>query len=246
MKEVKEEKFGSRNSLLKAIFEKNKIDFIANIWIVTCRSSINKDKNSRYLVILEGEQEEKHKIEYQNLVNLLNPSIKIIHVNFDETQKKVNIFNVRDKKTGTVSYSKFRDRIIEITECQFLESYAAGSKNSTPLSRFFRENMGKGFALTDIDFYLTQKNVFIEEKNFIKNGIGYIGIGQCISFKEVVSDVFKNLKLLVICIENENYFVADFDTINCQNSEMIEGWGKMVPFQTERVSLEDLIPILST
>ena len=100
---------------------------------------------------------------------------------FNEEEKKITIDNIKTKQKGVLSYDRFKQRIIEITNCKYVNSYAMGSKESTPLSRFFREKMGQGFALTDIDFYLTKNKLFIEEKNFIKDNTGYIGIGQCIS-----------------------------------------------------------------
>lgn len=240
MEEVKEEKFGSRKSPLKSIFKENGIDFITNIWVVTCRRAINNDKNTRYLVIIEGSHIEK----YKNLLNQINTNISIINVIFNEKEQLITIENIRTKQKGIVPYDKFKQRIIDITNCNFVNSYAKGSKESTPLSRFFRENMGKGFALTDIDFYLTKKNLFIEEKNFIKGNVGYMGIGQCISFKEIINDIFPKIKLKIICINNNEFFISDFNTIDSKKSEIIKGWGKMVPFNTKKINKTDLIKSL--
>ncbi|MDV7187940.1 hypothetical protein R3X25_11665 [Lutibacter sp. TH_r2] len=240
MEEVKEEKFGSRNSLLEPILIKNNIDFIANIWVVTCRQSINNNKDSRYLVIIEG----TFSNVYENILKQINPNISVINVSFDEARKSISVFNIKTGKKGVLTYSKFKNRIIELTECKYLDSFALGSKESTPLSRFFRENMGKGFALTDIDFYLTEKRLFLEEKNFIKNDVGYIGIGQCISFKEIISDIFPDIPLLILCTNEADYYIGDFKNVDCRNSEIIKGWGKMVPVKVKKTTKSILINLL--
>tara|TARA_R110002050_G_scaffold300678_1_gene471479 strand:+ start:10338 stop:11066 length:729 start_codon:yes stop_codon:yes gene_type:complete len=240
MEEVKEEKFGSRNSLLKPILIKNKIAFIANIWVVTCRQSINNNKDSRYLVIIEGVFNDV----YEHILKQINPNISVINVSFDEGSKSISVYNIKEGKKGVLSYSKFKNRIIELTECKYVDSYALGSKESTPLSRFFRENMGKGFALTDIDFYLTKKRLFLEEKNFVKNDVGYIGIGQCISFKEIISDIFPGIPLLILCTNEVDYFIGDFKNVDCRNSEIIRGWGKMVSFKVKKITQSTLINLL--
>lgn len=241
MEEVKEEKFGSRNSSLKPILTKNNIDFIANIWVVTCRQAINNNKDSRYLVIIEGVYND----DYKHILSQINPNISVINVTFDETSKSISVLNIKTEQKGILTYGKFKNRIIELTKCEYVDSYALGSKESTPLSRFFRENMGKGFALTDIDFYLTKKRLFLEEKNFVKKDIGYIGIGQCISFKEIISDIFPGIPLLILCTDDTDYFIGDFKNADCRKSEIIRGWGKMVPFKVEKITQSDLINLLN-
>ncbi len=225
---------------MKNILTENSIDFVANIWVVTCRQAINRNKNTRYLVIIEGVYDEK----FKKLLNRLNSNISIINIIFDSEEKNVEIYNIKTDQKGVVSLENFKQRIIDITECKFIQSYAMGSKESTPLSRFFREKMGKGFALTDIDFFLTKNRLFIEEKNFVKEGIGYIGVGQCISFKEIINDIFNGIELMILCIDNNDFYIENFDRINCTNSEYISGWGKMISFKTKKISLEDLLHIL--
>jgi hypothetical protein len=242
MEEVKEEKFGSRNSLLKPVLIKNNIEFIANIWVVTCRQAINSNKDSRYLVIIEGEFND----DYKHILAQINPNISVINVAFTEANESISVYNIKTKQKGTLTYDRFKDRIIELTKCKYVDSYALGSKESTPLSRFFRENMGKGFALTDIDFYLTNKRLFLEEKNFVKKDVGYIGIGQCISFKEIISDIFPGIPLLILCTnDNNDYFIGDFKNVDCRTSEVIRGWGKMVSFKVEKITQSDLINLLN-
>jgi len=193
------------------------------------------------LVCIEVEYDE---IEYEDLLKKISKNISIISVKFIEEKKKVFIKNLKTKTTCEVSYNGFKKRIIEITKCRYIDSFALGSKESTPLSRFFRENMGKGFALTDIDFYLTTKNIFIEEKHFVVGNEGYIGIGQCISFKEIINDIFIDLELKIICVDSNYFYIADFKNIDCYNAKIIKGWGKMVGFKIQKISKTDLINYL--
>lgn len=242
MEDVKKEKFGSRKSILKPLLVKNNIEFIDTLWFVTCRKAINSDENSRYLVIIEGNYTEI----YSNILNKLNPNISVINAIFNENKKTVLVNNIKTGERGILTYDKFKNRIIELTKCKYIDSQAIGSSESTPLSRFFRENMGKGFALTDIDFYITSKKLFLEEKNFVHGNIGYIGIGQCISFKEIVNDVFPGIELKIVCIYNDKYYIGDINNINCKNSKTISGWGKMVALNLKEVSFEKLIKKLTT
>ncbi len=241
MEEVKKEKFGSRNSILKDLLQKSKIPFITNIWFVTCRHAINSDKNSRYLVCIESNELDS---KYENIISKINNNVSIIHTVFDENKKQVFVTDIKSKQTELLTYTQFKNKILLLTKCKYVDSYALGSSESTPLSRFFRENMGKGLALTDIDFYLTTKEIFIEEKNFIQNNKGYLGVGQCISFKEIVNDIFNNTKLKIICISNEKYYIADFENINCNNFKVISGWGKMVEFEVKCINKNELINLL--
>jgi len=241
MEDVKKEKFGSRNSILKPLLKKNNIEFIDSLWLVTCRQAINSDKNSRYLVIIEG----NYTKTYSNILNKLNPNIPVINTIFNENKKTVFVNNIRTGETGTLTYDSFKNRIIELTKCKYIDSYAHGSSESTHLSSFFRENMGKGFALTDIDFYITRKRVFVEEKNFFIGNTGYIGVGQCVSFNELVNDVFPGIELKIVCIHNDKYFIGNINNMNCSNSKIINGWGKMVPLRLTKVSSEQLIKLLT-
>lgn len=242
MEEVKKEKFGSRKSILKDLFKTNCISFLSNIWIITCRNVINSDKNTRYLICIEGEiSNENVKI----LLSHIKVSIPIINVVFNEELKKVDLINLKNQKKSILTYEQFKNSIISRTCCKYIDSYAVGSIESTPLSRFFRENMGKWFALTDIDFFITSKKIFIEEKNFIKNNEGYLGVGQCISMKEIINDIFNDITLKIVCIDNNNFYISDVQGIDCYNTKVIEGWGKMVVFKLDTVSKEDFIKILT-
>ena len=48
---------------------------------------------------------------------------------------------------------------------------------------------------------------------------------------------------MIICIHNNEFFISDFGTIDCGKSEIIRGWGKMVPFNVKKINKEDLIKI---
>ncbi len=241
MEEVKEEKFGSRKSILKNLLLKSDIPFVTNIWIVTCRYAINKDVNSRYLVCIESDFFDP---VYESIIKNINDNISIIHIRLDEDRENVAVVNIKSKKTGCLTYSQFKDRIIELTQCKYIDSYALGSARSTSLSRFFRQQMGKGFALTDIDFFLTKRKIFIEEKNFTVNDKGYLGVGQCISFKEIINDVFLTIQLKIICIDGEKYYVADLEDIDCKNIKTISNWGKMVEYDVKALSEIELLDLI--
>ncbi len=241
MKEVKEEVFGSRNSNLKDLFVNNGIDFISGIWVVTCIRSINKDVKSRYLICIEGDRYDQ---SIDGLISRVKNNVSAIHVKFNQDKETVFVKNLRTEQASDISYSQFKQRIIELTKCKYYKSFAQGSSESTPLSRFFRENMGKGFALTDVDFYLTSKKLFIEEKNFVVENKGYLGVGQCISFKEITNDLFSDISLKIVCASEEMFYLADFSNINCYNQKQIPRWGNMVEFDVEQISKIEFLKLL--
>ena len=224
MREVKEEAFGSRNSILEDIFIQNNIRFIKNLWFVTCRYKINKDINTRYLVLLEDEQ-------YINL-EIFNEFIDVYDVCFAENG--VFAKNRRTKVKRIFTLDEFKKWIIDKTNCKFVESQASGSDLASPLSRFFRENMGKGFSLTDVDFFITEKSVFVEEKTFIQDGVGLLGHGQYISFKEIKKDICPNIDFHIILNDGENFYIVNLDTIDPDRIVDETKWGKMIEFDLGR------------
>lgn len=236
MKEVKVEKFGSRASILKKFLVENAIDFVSNIWMLTCRKSVNTNVKSRYLIIIEGDFSDQYTI----LLEKLHVDIPIITAVFDNAEQNLTIHNIKTHKKGVVSINQFKQRLIDVTMCKFIPSSAKGSKAATPLSRFFREHMGKGFALTDIDFFLTQKALFVEEKTFLKNNMGYIGVGQCISFKEIQT-IFNRIDFLIVCISHDEFYIENLNEVHCKHIEIIDGWGKMVAFKPKKISRIELI-----
>lgn len=55
MREVKKEVYGSRKSVLAGLFLDNGIQYIHNIWFLTCRAEINQNIKTRYLVLVEND-----------------------------------------------------------------------------------------------------------------------------------------------------------------------------------------------
>ena len=55
MKEVKNEIFGSRKSYLNEVFKKHKLAYADGFFVVTCRARINSDKKTRYLILIENQ-----------------------------------------------------------------------------------------------------------------------------------------------------------------------------------------------
>ena len=92
-------------------------------------------------------------------------------VYFIKILKNNQIFleNLRNNKSKTLSYKEFIEGFTSKLSCEHISSFAKGSTNASSLSMFFREYMGKGFALTDVDFYLGTSNIMIEEKGFVKD-----------------------------------------------------------------------------
>ncbi|MBC8548504.1 MAG: hypothetical protein H8D23_02540 [Candidatus Brocadiales bacterium] len=241
MKDVKQEIFGSRHSSLKSIFLENNIKFSSEIWIISCRFSINSDKKTRYIVCIEGN---KDLLEYKLLLEKININIIVLNVLVNEDEKTIFVKNIRDEKTASVTYESFMKRIVNVTKCKYIESFASGSRNSTPFSRFFRENMGKGFALTDIDFYILRNQLFIEEKNYIENNKGFLGVGQCISFKEAINDVFIKVEFIIVCNDMNNFFISNLNKINCRNTQNTKKWGKMVGFDLTPINIKTFVGCL--
>ena len=233
MKEVKEEVYGSRNSWLKPILESNDIDFFSDLWVATCRNKLNNDKLSRYAVLLESKSNKNVKENIKENVPVY--FIKILKNN------QIFLENLRNNKSKTLSYKEFIKGFTSKLSCEHISSFAKGSTNASSLSVFFREYMGKGFALTDVDFYLGTSNIMIEEKGFVKDNHCYLGIGQCISFTEIIKDIFNNPKFYIISKQDNKYYMSEIIKLNCFNSKEIEGWGKMNPIKVNETSKEGIL-----
>ncbi|ADL08316.1 hypothetical protein [Thermosediminibacter oceani] len=237
MDKVKEEKFGSRPSILQPIFEKNKIRFEKNIYFITCRKKYNSKVNTRYLIFLEAlSKAEFNEKDFTYIKNSINDIF--LHRSYilflDEKQKKIYLKNFYGEERE-LSFLDFKRFILTKTVCPYVCSSAKGSEESSPFSKFFRENLGAGFSMTDIDFLLPN-SIFIEEKTFSKesgdNVYGYIGYGQCLSFNELLEDVFKeHCKILIIFTkeEKEYFYLYPFRKMDCKNAvKEIERWDNMV------------------
>jgi hypothetical protein len=231
--DVKEEKYGTRRSVLEPILKENGIRYSKNLWLVTCRASVNKDRDTRYLVFLESLSEkgtERIDLTLDGFREEIRDRVYCVFL--DEEKSTVYIKEIKSGQRNEVSYADFRNLVIRKTDCKYEESYARGSEEATPFSRFFRENMGKGFSLTDVDFVLmTRENhVFVEEKTFIENGNGYLGWGQCLSYNELIKDVLVPQARLYIAFigDSDEFYIKDLKEIGCQNRKYVEGWGQMV------------------
>lgn len=237
MKDVKEEIFGSRNSIIARYFIDNKIYFIKNIWFITCRRAINADKKTRYLVLLENDD----KID----LKIFNDDIPVYRVQFKENS--IDIIDVRiNESQSFLSKNQFREWIVEKTCCQYIQSYASGSANSTGLSVFFRENMGKGFSLSDVDFFITNKSVFLEEKNFIDNNMGYLGEGQLYTFREIQNDICKNIAFNILLNNGNDFYLVNLSSIVPTRFKLLQKWGKMIEYDLgAKLTIEEVIKIYS-
>ena len=90
------------------------------------------------------------------------------------------------------------------------------------LSRFLRQEMYARTAATDIDFVIarpSQKDLtIIEEKSFMIEGGGSIGLGQYLSFREIIADVLSfdkenNIQFCLLFIDEADpgeAYVYDF------------------------------------
>ena len=234
MAEVKKEIYGSRPSVLVKKLKENNIDFIQNLWFITCNRAINQNIGTRYLVIIESIDDEVD-------LKIFNDFIPVYRFAFHNG--KYFIKNLRnDEVTSFTNKGEFKDWIITTTDCEFRRGYALGSPNATEFSRFFRENMGSGFTLTDVDFYITDKSVFIEEKTFIQDGLGFLGVGQCFSFGEITNDICPNIDFHIILNDSDDFYLVDFNSIDSNRRNSSTKWGNMVEFDLgEKYSIDEII-----
>lgn len=225
MRDVKDEKFGSRNSILEDLFEQNNIRFIKNLWFVTCRAKINSDRNTRYLVFIESNK----KIN----TDIFSSYVPVFRLYIFED--KTIVINLRGNNVEKF-YSKegFRNWIVQKTNCKYVISSSSGSKESSKFSRFFRENMGKGFSLTDVDFFITDKSVFVEEKTFVQNGVGLLGHGQYISFIEIKNDICPKIDFHIVLNDEKDFYLVNLNSIDPGRIVYDQNWGKMIEFDLGR------------
>ena len=252
--DVKKEIYGSRPSVIEPILKENNVDYIKNIFALTCRAEFNKNKSTRYLILIEFLTPNDLNITLiKRLSNCLRKNLKnrVLGVSLVEEEKKACLLFANDKRKD-FSYKDLKDFLLKKTYCEYRKSYQKGSQESTPLSRFFREHLGKTVSITDIDFFLPDKCLFIEEKNFIKNQnvykVGYLGQGQCFSYRELREDILNDdSRILLVFVEHgENFYIQNFTSqINCFRPKKLENWGKMIPVQLGKaVSKEKFLNIL--
>ncbi len=253
--EVKEEKFGSRPSKLEPVLRNNKIDYMKNIFVVTCRARFNKNRKTRYLIIKEFNSIDKLKEGkpiLECMAKYLKESMKdrVIGVYIDERDKMAYILHNNNTDLTKFSFNEFREYLLKKVRCGFISSSAKGSKEASPLSRFFRQNLGKSVSITDVDFFLPQMGIFVEEKTYIKKEneeiYGLLGWGQCLSYKEIAEDIVKDAILLLVFVDNDNFYIKNVThNIDCKNTVRHERWGTMVKFRMDKeLSIQEFLSFL--
>lgn len=245
VREVKQEIFGSRPSVIEPILQKAGIHYIKDIFILTCRSKFNENKKTRYLVLVEFKSEDDmNSSVLESVSECLNADIKnrVIGVCLKENQ--ANLLFMDNNDIEEFSIQGLKDFLLEKTGCPYIESFAQGSEHATALSRFFRENLGKSVSITDIDFFIPNKCLFLEEKTFIEirdnKKYGYLGKGQCLSYRELISDLIDESKssLYLIFVDNSNFYIQKFDkNINCNKTKEVSSWGTMVEIDLDEKPL---------
>jgi hypothetical protein len=223
MKDVKREIYGTRPSNIGRILQEHDIPFLEHIWFVTCRRSVNPDPATRYLVLVESTGD----IE----VELFKPDIPIFRVAFEHNRARVS--SLRDNQSYLFTRTELKNWIIATTKCEYVHSFASGGADATKLSRFFRETMGKAFALSDIDFYLVRQRFFIEEKSFVRGKHGYIGEGQYYTFREILDDVCTGIDIYVVLTHDSQYHIVQLSQLRSFRKVYLPGWGSMIEVDLE-------------
>lgn len=242
---VKSEVFGTRPSLLKPIFvDLPDITLFSDLWLITAIEKINPDPLSRYLLIKECLSREEF---FQTDLNLLQPFLKksvphwLVHLEDDKV-----MLEWEETPYEEVTEDELVNRIIRETGCRLKPGKGKGSAQASPFSRFFRDKMGGGFSLTDID-YLVVKNdqlAIFEEKSFFSDGGGLVGYGQYLSFAEIHADVLRKsdsvMWWLVFASDGE-FLIYDVSANGFPERETVKHkrWGQMVEISSgelEKVS----------
>lgn len=251
--EVKGEIFGSRPSRIEPLLKSSGISYVKNIFLLTCRARFNRDKKTRYLIVkeftspnsLEGVASTLDQISLY-VKEYLQDRIVGIHIN---GEREVTLFQ-RGEAPVKMTYSSLKDYLLSRVNCRYEPSYAKGSKRATPLSRFFREELGKSVSITDIDFFIPELGVFLEEKDYVDREFervyGLLGWGQCLSYRELLCDVIKGASFLLLFLDREFlYFKKLRETLSCNDRISHGKWGNMVKLEPDgRVLLQEFPHIL--
>ncbi len=251
--EVKEEKFGSRPSVLEPFLKENNIHYEKNIFVITCRKEFNGNIFSRYIIFKEFlSEEEMHSDAIKAISNVLKDFMKKrvrgCYVNEEKREIKV----LRGDEISTYSYSEFRTLLLKSLDCKFKMSSARGSSQATPLSRFFRENLGKSVSITDMDFFIPASGCFLEEKTFFKQDHKgakvYLGSGQFYSLKELREDILRpEARILIVHTPEDKgrFFLREFDKGIPADRVYLKGWGSGVYIHLDKVlTSEEFIKVL--
>ena len=238
---VKSEVFGTRPSLLKPILvDLPDITLFTDLWLITAIEKINPDPLSRYLLIKECLSREEF---FQTDLNLLQPFLKksvphwLIHLDDGKV-----LLEWEETPYEEVTEDELVNRIIRETGCRLKPGKGKGSAQASPFSRFFRDKMGGGFSLTDID-YLAVKNdrlAIFEEKSFLSDTGGLVGIGQYLSFAEIHADVVREPESIMwwLVFSSEGKFlIYDASANGFPERETIKHkrWGRMVEIPSKEL-----------
>ena len=102
MKEVKNEIFGSRKSYLNEVFKKHKLAYADGFFVVTCRARINSDKKTRYLILIENQ----NNLDTSNI----NENIPIYQIKFDK--QYAYLTNLRNEKdVDKLNFEELREQL---------------------------------------------------------------------------------------------------------------------------------------
>ena len=178
----------------------------------------------------------------------------MVGLSLKEKESKANLLFINNFKKA-FSFQELKNFLLEKTYCQYEQSHEKGSEHATALSRFFRENLGKSVSITDIDFFIPNKCLFLEEKTFIRiienEKYGYLAKGQCFSYKELVDDLIDKNKssVYLVFVNNKDFYLKKFEkSTNCFKSEYVNKWGDMVKVQLSKnpIKSDDLIKFISS
>jgi len=249
--EVKNEKFGSRPSVLEPMFKRCGITFQKGLYFVTCTRRFNCDVNTRYLIFLESLSEEDFESRDLSVIKACVKEVfwrRSYRVLIDEKDQSVRIRGFVSDQTMTFNQEDFKQFILKETQCGYEESSGRVGESSSPFSKFFRKCMGAAFAMTDIDFVLPG-SILVEEKTFLRRAnndvYGYIGVGQCLSFNELLTDVLteKCRIFLVFCEkgpQGKSFRLRPYSRMRCSDfKEYDDTWGQVVRIELSNECLYD-------
>jgi hypothetical protein len=242
---VKSEVFGTRPSLLEPIFvDLPDITLFSDLWLITAIEKINPDPDSRYLLIKECLSREEF---FQTDLNLLQPFLKksvphwLVHLEDDKV-----MLEWEETPYEEVSEDELVNRIIRETGCRLKPGKGKGSAQASPFSRFFRDKMGGGFSLTDIDYLAVGNDrlAIFEEKSFLSDNGGLVGFGQYLSFAEIHADVLRETESVMwwlVFASHDEFLIYDAGVKGFPERETVKHkrWGQMVEISSgelEKVS----------
>ena len=196
-KPVKDEIFGTRNSVLKPRLD---VAVFANIFFATCLRRINPDPASRYMLLREcASPEEYEDPGFRGILPFFQPGIRIGNVHFAQDGIRVN--NVRNREKAhhfpdTASFARALLGFLKCTAGPLQPSRARVIENDavSPLSRLLRAETFGRTGSTDVDFLILNRTrrqlIFLEEKLYLDEQGGSLGHGQYLSFREIIGDAF--------------------------------------------------------